>query len=144
MPRNRVEQHLRQVSDLSDTQPADGPLLEAFLVDRDEAAFTALVRRYGPMVLGVCRRVLRHSHDADDAFQATFLVLVRKAASVRPRELVGHWLYGVAYRTALKAKALAAKRRVKERKMPPQETHHDEPPADWLPLLDEELQRLPD
>src|SRR5438105_11050539 len=117
---------------------SDGQLLEAFADRREEAAFTALLRRHGPMVLGVCRRVLRNAHDADDAFQATFLVLVRKAASVRPRELVGNWLYGVAYRTALKAKALAVKRSAKERRMPPQETHHDEPPADWLPLLDEE------
>jgi RNA polymerase sigma factor (sigma-70 family) len=139
---NGVLHHLRD--DLATTGPSDGQLLERFLARRDEAAFDALVRRHGPMVLGVCRRVLRHTHDAEDAFQATFLVLVRKAASVRPRELVGHWLYGVAYRTALKAKALAAKRSVKERSMPPPETHHDEPPADWLPLLDEELQRLPE
>src|SRR5579872_6609187 len=123
--------------DLATAGPGDAHLLERFLAHRDEAAFDALVRRHGPMVLGVCRRVLRHAQDAEDAFQATFLVLVRKAASVRPRGLVGHWLYGVAYRTALKARALAAKRRVKERKMPIHETHHDEPPADWLPLLDE-------
>lgn len=69
---------------------------------------------------------------------------MHKAATIRPRELVGHWLYGVAYRTALKAKGLAARRRAKEGNMPPPETHHDEPPVDWLPLLDEELQRLPD
>src|SRR5579884_283612 len=75
----------------------DGQLLERYLARREEAAFEALVRRHGPMVLGVCRRVLRHSHDAEDAFQATFLVLVRKAASIRPRQQVGNWLYGVAY-----------------------------------------------
>src|SRR2546423_12393018 len=76
----------------------DRQLLEAFVATRDQAAFEILVRRYGPMVLGVCRRVLRHAHDAEDAFQATFLVLVRKAASLRRREAVGNWLYGVAYR----------------------------------------------
>src|SRR5206468_6148933 len=71
----------------------------------------ALVRRYGPVVLGVCRRVLGDVHDADDAFQATFLVFVRKAGSVRPRAMVGPWLYGVATRTALKARAAGADRK---------------------------------
>jgi RNA polymerase sigma-70 factor (ECF subfamily) len=88
------------VHDAAGGSLTDGQLLECFVARREEAAFAALVRRHGPMVLGVCRRILDHSHDADDAFQATFLVLVRKAASVTPRELVGNWLYGVAYRTA--------------------------------------------
>jgi DNA-directed RNA polymerase specialized sigma24 family protein len=70
----------------------DEVLLEAFLSRRDEAAFRALMRRHGPMVLGVCRRILGNVHDAEDAFQATFLVLVRKAGSIRPRALVGNWL----------------------------------------------------
>jgi hypothetical protein len=70
-------------------------------MERDEACFDALVHRYGPMVFGVCRRVLHSHHDAEDAFQATFLVLVRKASSLRRREAVASWLYGVAYRTAL-------------------------------------------
>src|SRR5258705_2544705 len=78
----------------------DGQLLERYVVQRDEVAFEALVRRHGPMVLGVCRRLLANASDADDAFQATFLVLVRKAESVRPREKVGGLLYGVAYRAA--------------------------------------------
>jgi RNA polymerase sigma factor (sigma-70 family) len=142
---SRLSGVLHHIRDgLKTAGPSDGQLLERYLARRDEAAFAAIVRRHGPMVLGVCRRVLRNVHDADDAFQATFLVLVKKAAAVRPRELVGHWLYGVAHRTALKAKALAAKRGAKERRMPPPESRHDEPPADWLPLLDEELQRLPD
>src|SRR5215510_4089838 len=93
---------------------SDGRLLGSFVERHDEAAFEALVRRHGPMVLGVCRRVLGCAHDAEDAFQATFLVLARKAASVSPRELVGNWLYGVAHRTALLARRTDARRRERE------------------------------
>src|SRR6266446_779307 len=88
----------------------DGELLECFVALHDETAFEALVRRHGPMVFGVCRRILRNDADAEDAFQATFLVLVRKAASIRPRGMVGNWLYGVATTTALKAGAMSTKR----------------------------------
>src|SRR5262245_18939844 len=103
-----VLRHLRKVA-LAEGQsdPTDGRLLEDFAVRGDGAAFEELVRRHGPMVLGVCRRVLGNDHDAEDALQATFLVLIRKAASVRPREAVGNWLHGVAYRTALQARWLA-------------------------------------
>jgi RNA polymerase sigma factor (sigma-70 family) len=124
----------------------DGQLLDCFLARREEAAFEALLRRHGPMVLGVCRRVLGDTPDAEDAFQATFLVLVRKAASVVPRELVGHFLYGVAHRTALKARAGAARRRMKERQaatMPPPHPP-DETWDDLRPVLDRELGRLPE
>jgi RNA polymerase sigma factor (sigma-70 family) len=124
----------------------DGQLLECFLTRRDEAAFEALVRRHGPMVLGVCRRVLRNHHDAEDAFQATFLVLARKAASIGQRELVGNWLYGAAYRAALEAKA--ARRRIRERQvssMPEPEAVAEAPDgSDLRPVLDQELSRLPD
>ena len=90
---------------------SDGQLLDRFVERREEAVFEAIVRRHGPMVWGVCRRVLRDHHDAEDAFQATFLVLARKAASVMTREKLGNWLYGVAYQTAMKARAMRAKRR---------------------------------
>jgi RNA polymerase sigma-70 factor (ECF subfamily) len=125
---------------------SDGALLQLFISQRDEAAFEALVRRHGPMVAGVCRRVLRNLHDAQDAFQATFLVLVRKANSVHPREMVGNWLYGVALRTALEAKRAAARRRARERKAGemPRANKGNAAWEELLPALDEELARLPD
>ena len=81
----------------------DAELLQLFISQRDDDAFEALVRRHGPMVLGVCRRILHNEADVEDCFQATFLVLVRKAASIRPRGVVGNWLYGTARKAALKA-----------------------------------------
>lgn len=124
----------------------DGQLLERFIARRDEGAFEALVLRHGPMVWGVCRRALPGHHDAEDAFQATFLVLSRKAASVLPREMLANWLYGVANRTALKAKATVARRRLRERQvaeMPEPETGHQAPWDDLGDLLDRELVALP-
>src|SRR5271170_544361 len=95
---NRIVEHLNRVVLQEETDAlTEAELLGRFLKERDEAAFEALLRRHGPMVLNVCRRVLRHTHDAEDAFQATFLVLARKANSVVRRESVGCWLYGVAY-----------------------------------------------
>jgi RNA polymerase sigma factor (sigma-70 family) len=125
----------------------DGQLLEAFVSRRDPAAFESLVRRHGPMVLGVCRRVLRDPHDVDDAFQASFLVLARKAAAVSPRQLVGNWLYGVAHTTAVRLRAANARRRVRERQvadMPEPEAEQGDRHGDLHRLLDEELARLPD
>ena len=124
----------------------DGQLLACFIEQRDQAAITALVQRHGPMVWGVCRRLL-NQHDAEDAFQATFLVLVRKAVSIRHREMMANWMYGVAHQTAMKARAMIAKRRTREQQgaavlepqAPEQDTRND-----LQPLLDQELSRLPD
>ena len=113
---NGLLEHLRRKDFRKNIAGAsDAELLECYVTRGDGAAFEGLVHRHGPMVLGVCRRVLRNQPDAEDAFQATFLVLVRKAGSIFPRSLVGNWLYGVAHSTALKAKAMNSKRRAKER-----------------------------
>jgi RNA polymerase sigma-70 factor (ECF subfamily) len=124
----------------------DAELLEGFIVRRDATYFEALVRRHGPMVLGVCQRVLRNPHDAEDAFQAAFLVLAQRAAAVVPHEMVGNWLYGVAYRTAMQARRTAARRRTRERQvndMPQPRASDEETWQELLPLLDRELDRLP-
>ncbi len=92
---------------------SESELLERFARGHDESAFEALIARHGPMVLGVCRQLLRDPNDVDDAFQATFLVLVRKAGTLRRRDLLGNWLYGVAYRVATRARVLAARRTAK-------------------------------
>ena len=126
---------------------SDGELLELFISRRDGPAFEAIVRRHGPMVLGVCRRVLRDHHDAEDAFQATFMVLARRAGSVRPREKLPNWLHGVAHNTAIKARALNARRRSRERHvttMPDLETRPAETGDDLAGCLDRELRRLPE
>jgi RNA polymerase sigma factor (sigma-70 family) len=125
----------------------DADLLCRFLGQRDEAAFTALVLRHGPMVYGVCQRVLRNAHDAEDAFQATFLVLARGARSLAKRDSLASWLHGVAYRTALKARAGLAKRREKERQVLAVPEEELTPAVVWTdlrPVLDEEVQRLPE
>jgi RNA polymerase sigma factor (sigma-70 family) len=123
----------------------DGQLLAQFIGQRDEAAFTALVQRHGRMVLGVCRRILGDAHDTEDAFQATFLILVHKAASLRAGEQVGNWLYGVAYNTALAARAKRSRRRSTERQVVQMPEPAVEPPDDMgelRSLLDRELSQL--
>src|SRR6266849_8908574 len=97
-------------------EQTDAHLLKRFASHHDQEAFGVLVKRHGPMVLAVCRRVLQDSHAADDAFQATFMVLVRKAGSLTRPELLGNWLYGVAYRVAVKARINAARRSEYERR----------------------------
>ncbi len=123
----------------------DGELLDCFIRRRDDDAFEMLVRRHGPMVLGVCRRVLHNEADVEDCFQATFLVLVRRAASLRRRTLVGNWLYGVARRTALKARTMRNLRHKKEQEAATERAgrcaDHD---RDLHELLDRELEALPD
>jgi RNA polymerase sigma factor (sigma-70 family) len=142
-----VAGHVHKAEPLKDSAGlTDGQLLKSFLAWREQAAFEALVQRHGPMVLGVCLRILRNAHDADDAFQATFLVLVRKAVSLQRRETLGNWLYGVAYRTALKARAAIAKRRAKEaqvRDLAKPEATMKDTWHEWRSLLDQELSRLP-
>jgi RNA polymerase sigma factor (sigma-70 family) len=140
--------HLRRAALLCEGGPlTDAQLLESFLTRRDEAAFAALVRRHGSMVLNVCRRVLRNAHDAEDAFQATFLVLVRKAPAIAQRELLANWLYGVARRTAREAKAATTRRRLRERQLSALPETAAPAAEGWLDLrsvLDQELHRLPD
>jgi RNA polymerase sigma factor (sigma-70 family) len=145
---SEVLQHLRRAVLLRDGAGlTDGQLLEDYLSRRDEAALAVLVHRHGPMVWGVCRRVLGNSHDAEDAFQATFLVLVRKAASIAAPELLANWLYGVAHQTARKARATVARRRARERQvaqMPEPAVTDQHLWNELQPLLDQELSCLSD
>jgi RNA polymerase sigma factor (sigma-70 family) len=128
-------------------EPTDRQLLERFVARRDEEAFAAVVRRHGPLVRGVCRRVLPRVQDAEDAFQATFLVLARKASSGGWQESVGSWLYEVAYRLAHKARAADLRRQARERPLVPVACPRQGPDAASRELgavIDEELARLPE
>lgn len=143
MPTHGVMQWLRRLATVSGESRPDHELIGRFAQDGDEAAFTSLVQRHGPMIYGVCLRLLDQGQDAEDAFQATFLVLARKARSIRKQESVSCWLYGVASRIARNVRRKGAKQR--------HETIHDvgSPPADvtWREVrtvLDEELARLPE
>lgn len=138
---------LRQVGDAARASAPDAALLAWFAAERDEAAFAELVRRHGPTVLGVCRRVARHTQDAEDAFQAVFLVLAMKAESLTRPELLGNWLYGVAYRVARRARRSAARRRAREGQvatMPEPVTQAPEPAADLAAAIDDALAELPE
>jgi RNA polymerase sigma factor (sigma-70 family) len=145
-----VVTHLRTLYRCGVVGPlSDEQLLDRFVAHRDETAeeaFAELVQRHGPMVLGVCRRILTDAHEAEDAFQAAFLVLARKATSVVRREKVANWLYGVAVRTAREARGRAARRRRREERV--STPLHVEPPDEGLraelrAILDDELARLP-
>ncbi|MBY0528318.1 MAG: sigma-70 family RNA polymerase sigma factor [Gemmataceae bacterium] len=139
--------HLRSlVAAQSIGQTSDRQLLRRFVLHQEEAAFATLVRRYSSMVLRVCRRVLNDWHASEDAFQATFLILARRAGSIRKQQSVSSWLHGVAYRVALKARARAARQ---DRALPPPRLQEHDPLADLSVrelrrLLDEELERLPE
>lgn len=120
----------------------DAELIRRFVERRDEAAFAALVHRHATLVFGVCRRVLRHQQDAEDAFQAAFVVLARNASRVQRAEAVGNWLYGVAYNVARKARQMRLKRETNERAAAVNRTEPENDPA-LRELLDAELQALP-
>jgi RNA polymerase sigma factor (sigma-70 family) len=126
--------------------PSDGQLLARFVASRDEPSFTALLRRHGAMVWRLCLRVLGHVQDAEDAFQATFIILASKAGSVRKRESVGSWLFGVAYRTACEARGARSRRQARERQVEemPHPTTAPAESQDWRAWLDHELNGLPE
>jgi len=143
---NPTARYLRTLSEAgAGVDLSDGQLLDRFVASGEGVFLDALVQRHGPMVWGVCRRVLRDRHDAEDAFQATFLVLARRAAAVRSGDKIGNWLYGVAFQTARKARAMRAKRWTREGRTPdadPPTT--DAPPNELASVIDAELNRLPD
>jgi RNA polymerase sigma factor (sigma-70 family) len=144
---NHLLKHLYHLARADGTEAlTDGELVQRFAACGEEAAFAALVRRHGPLVLQVCQRLLEDTHTAEDVFQAAFLVLARKAGALRKPETVGSFLYGVAYRLARRARADATRRRILECR------HASAPPADplaevsgreMLAVLEGELDRLP-
>ncbi len=145
-PLGKTLRLIRQIAAPADDSRLDAELIERFVAARDGAAFATLVERHGPLVLGVCRRVLGHHHDAEDAFQSTFLALARKAPRIRRRDALAGWLYRVAFRLAVRLRLSAERRRRAERQPPAR----PQPPADpvaWDDLrlaLDEEFGRLPE
>jgi len=142
---SRVLRHIRRAAAPAGDDLSDGSLLQRFSHNKDESAFATLLERHGPMVWGVCRRFLSNGHDAEDAFQATFLLLVRKAGGLRDQELVGNWLYGVACRVARRARTIAFRRQVQtevgDMASAEPEPQGIEPEVRYL--IDEELQHLP-
>ncbi len=142
-----VLRHIRNLAaDSKGKLQTDGELLRSFLARKDQGAFETMVRRHGPMVLQVCRRVLGNLHDAEDAFQATFLVLAQQVVSIRKRESLASWLHGVAYRMATNARRAAARRRKHEQQARLVRPRDPATRAAWQEIqvaLDEEIQRLP-
>jgi RNA polymerase sigma factor (sigma-70 family) len=141
-----VLHYLYRVYKIGDEVDSDRHLLVRFAQHRDTAAFTSLVQRHGPMVLGVCRRILHDTHDADDAFQTTFLLLVRKASSLRNPERIGPWLHGVACRTAMKARSLRCRNRTRQQPLCEVMAEDSTDPAwrDLRPILDDAVRALPE
>jgi RNA polymerase sigma factor (sigma-70 family) len=151
----RTENLVRHDAGKRTGEPVDEDLVEQFLhgdeIDSDDA-FRALVERHGPMVLGICRLVLDQEADAEDAFQATFLILARKGASIRNRAIIAAWLHEVAYRTAVKARISMVRRRFLERQcvsmlpsqFEPDRQHHDAAWNELRPVLHDEVRRLPE
>ncbi|MBY0526772.1 MAG: sigma-70 family RNA polymerase sigma factor [Gemmataceae bacterium] len=144
----RVVSHLRRlVAGEPACEVTDGQLLERFVNLHEQSAFEALLQRHGAMVHGVCRRILNDAHDVDDAFQAIFLILVRKGGSIGRKDSIGSWLYRVAFHVALRAKARADRRRSQERQVEDMASASDSSETNWSdlrPVLDEELNRLPE
>jgi RNA polymerase sigma factor (sigma-70 family) len=141
--RSTLLAYLRRLVGAAENDDSDAELLERFAAQQNETAFEALLHRHGPLVWNVCRRTLADEHAAEDAFQATFLVLVRKARSVSKKASIRSWLHGVALRVALRARQQEQLRRCRERETPTR--HLGE--ASWQdvrPILDEEIQRLPE
>src|SRR5262245_5085650 len=152
MPRTRlapVVRHVRRLAGAADL--TDAQLLRRFVAGREEAAFAALLQRHAPLVMGVCRRVLRRQQDAEDAFQATFLALARHAGAIRTEAVAG-WLFRVARRIAVKAGTDMARRSAREKQLAPESDVNGPPnsPSSDMALrelqavLDEELGRLPE
>ena len=141
-----IQQIVHHLQDRAVETASDGEVLRHFIEQPEEATFATLVHRHGTMVFHVCRRVLSNAHDIEDAFQATFLVLVQKAQQLQHRETVGDWLHGVALHTALKARAMIRKRRAKERSAAKPDAILPMNDSDtWQKiLLDEEIRRLPE
>ena len=142
----RILPHLRTLVAAEHSALADGVLLERFVRRCDEAAFTTLVQRHGPMVLGVCRGVLKDTHDAEDAWQATFLILARRAGAIRKRGSVGCWLHGVAFRAAANLRRQIARHRGRET-LAVDVAQPCSTEVSWREvrtILDEELRRLPE
>jgi RNA polymerase sigma factor (sigma-70 family) len=139
--------YLRKAVTAPGAGPTDGQLLRQYFALQDEAAFTVLVRRHGPMVLAVCRRLLGHAQDSEDAFQATFVILARKGRRVAGQQTIGGWLHGVAYRVALDVRRRGVRRRAKEQQveiMPQPIVTPKEDLSELLAVLDRELTRLPE
>jgi RNA polymerase sigma factor (sigma-70 family) len=142
-----VIRFIRHIVGAEDKVRTDRELLAAFATRNDQGAFTTLVKRHGPMVMGICRRVLHHLQDAEDAFQATFLFLARQSASIRKQESLASWLHGVAYRMAHNAKRSASRRRKYEEKVQPAPSVDRGAKLEWQEvqaILDDEIQRLPE